>query len=182
MEIFDSLCKIAKDNGAYKAAVIPVSEVVTDTSFRTLCEKNVCGNYGKNWKCPPDAGEINELIAELRSYKYILVYQSVNTLEDSYDFEGMAAAADLHGRLMFSVREEAEALDLPRRLYLGAGGCRLCEVCAKKTNESCRHPDKAMPSLEAYGVNVSKLASEAGMKYINGVNTVTYFGAVAFDI
>jgi hypothetical protein len=38
-----------------------------------------------------------------------------------------------------------------------------------------------MPSLEAYGVNVSALASAAGMKYINGQNTVTYFGAVLFD-
>jgi hypothetical protein len=39
-----------------------------------------------------------------------------------------------------------------------------------------------MPSLEAYGVNVSKLAASAGMKYINGQNTVTYFGAVLFSL
>jgi hypothetical protein len=39
-----------------------------------------------------------------------------------------------------------------------------------------------MPSLEAYGVNVSGLASVAGMKYINGQDTVTYFGAVLFSL
>ena len=44
--------------GAYKARVIPVSDVETDESFRRLCEQNVCGNYGKNWACPPDAGGI----------------------------------------------------------------------------------------------------------------------------
>ena len=38
-----------------------------------------------------------------------------------------------------------------------------------------------MASLEAYGVNVSELASASGMKYINGQNTVTYFGAVFFQ-
>ena len=38
--------------------------------------------------------------------------------------------------------------------------------------------DLAMSSLEAYGINVSVLAPQAGMKYINGINTVTYFGAV----
>lgn len=182
MELFDSLCKIATDNGAYKAAVIEVSAVETDVSFRTLCEQNVCGNYGKNWMCPPDAGDINGLISELRSYKYILVYQSVGELEDSYDFEGMAEAAEKHHRLMLSVREDLEKTKFKRKLFLGAGGCRLCEVCAKKTNENCRNPGKASPSLEAYGVNVSKLASAAGMKYINGQNTVTYFGAVLFDI
>jgi hypothetical protein len=37
-----------------------------------------------------------------------------------------------------------------------------------------------MASLEAYGFNVSRLAAAADMKYINGQNTVTYFGAVLF--
>ena len=39
-----------------------------------------------------------------------------------------------------------------------------------------------MASLEAYGVNVSRMAQAAGMKYINGANTVTYFGAVLFSL
>ena len=37
-----------------------------------------------------------------------------------------------------------------------------------------------MKSLEAYGIHVSKMAEAAGMKYINGQDTVTYFGAVLF--
>ena len=60
----------------------------------------------------------------------------------------------------------------------GPAGCRVCSVCAKVTGEPCRHPDMAMRSLETYGINVSLLAQEAGMRYINGQNTVTYFGAV----
>ena len=39
-----------------------------------------------------------------------------------------------------------------------------------------------MSSLATYGINVSKLAKAAGMKYINGQNTVTYFGAALFDL
>jgi len=39
-----------------------------------------------------------------------------------------------------------------------------------------------MPSLETYGINVSRLAPAVGMKYVNGVNTVTYFGAVLFSL
>ncbi len=181
-KLFEALSDTVLSKGAYKAAVIPVSDVSVDASFRSLCEQNVCGSYGKNWMCPPDAGDIDELMAALKSYEYILVYQTVSTLEDSYDFEGMADAAEKHHKLMYEIREDIEKTDLKRKLFLGAGGCRLCKVCAKRTNEPCRHPDKATPSLEAYGVNVSKLAAAAGMKYINGVNTVTYFGAVLFDI
>lgn len=67
-------------------------------------------------------------------------------------------------------------------LHLGTGGCGLCEVCAKRTDEPCRYPKLAMPSLETYGINVSRLAPAVGMKYVNGVNTVTYFGAVLFSL
>ena len=31
--------------------------------------------------------------------------------------------------------------------------------------------------METYGIAVSTLAKSCGMNYINGVNTVTYFGA-----
>ena len=54
------------------------------------------------------------------------------------------------------------------------------QLLSKRTNEPCRHPELAMPSLETYGINVSELAASSGMKYINGQNTVTYFGALLF--
>ncbi len=180
-ERFDRMAEIALSLGAFRAAVIPVSDVETDASFRDMCAANVCGNYGRNWMCPPDAGDIPDLMAALKSYSYVLVYQTVTELEDSYDFEGMMDAGVAHNKLMIALRDKLNAENLPRVLHLGAGGCRMCEVCAKRTNEPCRHPDLAVASLETYGVNVSKLAPAAGMKYINGQDTVTYFGAVLFD-
>ena len=181
-EIFNQLTDLALSLGAFRASVIPVENIETDASFRDLCAANVCGNYGRNWMCPPDAGDIHDLMAALHTYAYALVYQTVSELEDSYDFEGMMDAGVAHNRLMVELRRGIDALALPRVLHLGAGGCRMCEVCAKRTGEPCRHPDQAVASLETYGVNVSKLAPAAGMKYINGKDTVTYFGAVLFDL
>ena len=180
--LFDEMITLALSLGAYKASVIPVTEVETDPSFRDLCASNVCGNYGRNWMCPPDAGDIHDLIDRLRTYNYMLVYQTVSELEDSYDFEGMMDAGIAHNRLMVEMRQKLAEFPLSRVLHLGAGGCRMCEVCAKRTGEPCRHPEDAVASLETYGVNVSKLAPAAGMKYINGKDTVTYFGAMLFDI
>ena len=179
--LFDRMVALATRLGAYRAAVIPVSAVVTDASFRAMCASNVCGNYGRSWMCPPDVGEIGELMAALRTYTYVLVYQTVSELEDSYDFEGMMEAGAAHNRLMATLREGLKAESLPRVLHLGAGGCRMCEVCAKRTGEPCRQPHLAVASLETYGVNVSELARAAGMRYVNGQDTVTYFGAVLFD-
>ncbi len=168
--------------GAYKACVIAASDISTDRAFRDMCKMNACGVYGKCWMCPPYVGDIDELMQKIREYDYALVYQTVSELEDSFDFEGMVAAKKRTYPLAQAFRKVFSDMNISRVLHLGAGGCGVCEVCAKKTNEPCRFPEKAMPSLEAYGINVSELAKAAGMKYINGKDTVTYFGAVLFSL
>ena len=65
-------------------------------------------------------------------------------------------------------------------LHLSCGGCRLCQRCAKEDGEPCRMPEKAMSSLEGYCVDVYNTTKDTPLKYINGQNTVTYFGAILF--
>ena len=179
-KLFDELISVPLALGAYKASVIQTKEIILDRAFRDLCASNACGVYGKCWMCPPDVGNIDVLMDEVGKYDYALVYQTVTELEDSYDFEGMIAAKKRSYPLSQSLRENFDDPKFAKVLHLGAGGCGMCEVCSKRTGEPCRSPEKAMPSLEAYGINVSELAKASGMKYINGQNTVTYFGAVLF--
>ncbi|MEG1427009.1 MAG: DUF2284 domain-containing protein, partial [Oscillospiraceae bacterium] len=106
--------------GASHAAVIDVGEIVFDTAFRDACARNACGKFGKSWMCPPNVGEINQLIAEAKSYKSALVFQLIGTLEDSYDFEGMMDC----GQKMNDLTQQIHAVlhaDFPDALYLGAG-------------------------------------------------------------
>ena len=168
------------EEGAFRAAFVPVADIRFDRAFRDMCATNACGNYGRCWMCPPDVGGIDEMMAEAQSYDFALVYQTVDPLEDSFDFEGMMDAAARSSRLSQKLTGILREGSFPRWLQLGAGGCHVCQVCAKRTNEPCRHPDLALASLETYGADVSKLAEAAGMKYINGQNTVTFFGAVLF--
>ncbi|MFI3169692.1 MAG: DUF2284 domain-containing protein [Faecalibacterium sp.] len=166
--------------GAAHAGIVNVADIHFDPAFRELCVSNACGNYGKCWMCPPDAGDIHELIARAKTFDKALVYQTIGTLEDSYDFEGMMEAADVHNQLARKALAEFSALPFQKHLHLGAGGCHQCPVCAKRTNEPCRFPEKAMASLETYGVAVSELAVQAKMNYINGQDTVTYFSAFLY--
>ena len=168
--------------GSTKANIIDTKDIVLDRAFRDMCKVNSCGVYGKCWMCPPDVGDIDTLMSKVKNYDYALVYQTVTEIEDSFDFEGMIAAKKKSYPLAQSLRKVFSDLNITNVLHLGAGGCGVCESCAKKTNEPCRFPEKAMPSLEAYGINVSELAKSAGMNYINGRNTVTYFGAVLFSL
>ena len=164
------------DAGAHRIGVVAVEDIDFQPEFRKLCESNACGMFGRSWMCPPLVGEVEELIQSLKAYQWAVVYQTVDELEDSYDFEGMMAAGEKMNRLTTRVRRELA--EVSPRLFLGAGGCRICQRCSKLDGQPCRRPEEAISSLEAYGINVSALAAQAGMQYINGSDTVTYFGAV----
>ena len=99
MNAWNQLEERAVELGAFRAGVIPVSEIAFDRSFRDICASNACGNYGRCWMCPPDTGDIDTLMAQARSYDWALVYQTVSPLEDSFDFEGMMEAAHRHSQL-----------------------------------------------------------------------------------
>ncbi|WMJ21773.1 DUF2284 domain-containing protein [Paludicola sp. MB14-C6] len=172
----DSIERILK-LGAKRVEVIPVSKVAFYPEIRKSCEMNQCGAYGKNWTCPPHIGDINELISELSQYKNVLVYQCVYELEDSYDIEGMDEGQKQFHKLTNKIAQLYAGSNPPVKV-LSAGGCRICAVCGAVTNTPCRFPSVAYSSLEAHGIQVSELAKACGMKYINGKNTVTYFGAI----
>lgn len=181
-EFFEEIIKMPLSLGANKANIITTDKITFDKYFREICVSNACGMYGKCWMCPPSVGDIFELMGEVKKYDYILVYQTVGILEDSYDFDGMMVAKRISSKLTCQVRASFKKFNMSNILVLGVGGCGICDVCSKSEDKSCRFPELAIPSLEAYGINVSLLAKEAKMKYINGENTVTYFGAVLFNI
>ncbi len=173
------LIDIALDAGANNAAVIRTEEIVLSASFREICERNACGKYGRCWTCPPDIGEIDTLMAEVRAYRYGLMYQTIGKLEDSFDVEGMESAAKAH-QVVGQRLEAFLMLMLEKHLHLSCGGCRICERCAKADGLPCRDPERALPSMEGYGIDVYNTCKPTALKYINGQNTVTYFGIVLF--
>jgi predicted metal-binding protein len=167
----------AAKHGAAGSAIINVSEIIFRPEFRAMCKDNRCGNYGRNWRCPPDAGEIEDLICRLKRMTRAMVFKFVWALSRAYDWKGMTA-----GGKQFSKMVQKLALALapawPQAIVLGAGPCHVCPECAIITREPCRYPEGAITSLEASGVDVSQLAKLGGLKYNNGPKTVTYFGAV----
>lgn len=160
-------------------AVLNTGEIRFDPAFRVSCESNACGFYGACWMCPPDVGDVHVLMARAKSYEHALVFQTVHVIADSFDIEGMRRASKQHNRLIYQLRRTAERQGMDCFL-LGAGACGGCKTCARKKNEPCTHPDRAVVPLEAAGVDVYQLAKLSGLAYMNGKNTVTYFGALFY--
>lgn len=126
--------------------------------------------------CPPDVGDIGSLIAKAGSYSHGLLYRNLFRIEDSFDIEGMLEAAQKHNDCAAKMRDSLR--DVPGLLHLSAGACRMCGECTKVNGLPCAFPDKALSSLEAYGVDVYRTAVNAGIEYNGGPNTVTYFGLI----
>ncbi len=166
--------------GAKKAAVIDQKQIVLSAEFRKICESNQCGGYGQCWMCPPYLGPIDELMEQVRRYPQAVLYQTIYPLEDSYDIEGMFEAGASHAQVSQKIQKNVKALLKESFLHLTCGGCHLCETCAKRTDEPCRFPEKALASLEGYGIDVYSTTKDTPLKYINGQDTVTYFGMILF--
>lgn len=176
----NKLISAALEAGAHKAVILDGSNVVLSAEFRDICKANQCGKYGKCWVCPPELPEVNDVMAKIRSYDYVLWYQTVSSIEDSFDIEGMIEAGKNHVQLSQRLRDVVAERLPDNALHLSCGGCRLCPRCAKEDGLPCRMPEKAMASLEGYCVDVYNTTKDTQLKYINGQNTVTYFGAILF--
>ena len=164
--------------GITEAGHIKPDELCFGEEIRKLCEGNVCRNYGASWACPPAVGPVEECRRRCLAYGDAMLFAAAYPLADSFDFEGMKAAHGLFkrvcDRLYFAAPEKTAGF-----LLLSNEGCSRCESCTYPS-APCRMPDMLFPSLEGFGIYVNKAASSAGIRYINGPDTVTYFGLLLY--
>lgn len=177
----EQLIRIALNAGADKAAVIGGEQIKLSRDFRDICATNACGKYGKCYMCPPDVGDIEVLMDRVKGFSRVLIYQTITSLEDSFDYEGMVTAGHNHVWLSQRIQGQLPELLPGGFLHLTCGGCRLCDECRKAQGLPCEFPDRALPSVESYGIDVYNTVKGTGLKYINGPDTVTYFGMVCFE-
>lgn len=118
-----------------------------------------CGNYGKQWGCPPFDFDVVE---RLSKYHNLRVIATKITLHD----KGILPCEINNLLRPERVRLEAELLRMESdysalaSTYIGeclhcANGC-----CARLEGKACCHPELVRPSLEAYGFDVAKTVSE----------------------
>lgn len=183
MEIrFDELVKDALELKATYAAMADTSKIKFHEDYRKACEKNVCQMYDTNWMGPPAVGPIDELMNKARQYKQGLLIQTVHKVKSSFDLKGMMAAGKVHEEVFRKVLDNMKSkYKLEEILPLNAGCCKICERCAYLDGEKCRHKDRALSSVEAYGIDVMALEKSAGIPYYNGPNTVSYVGLILFN-
>ena len=166
------LVDLAREYGFDAAGPLDVTGLEVLQDVRDACAKNTCGQYGASWACPPAFGDLEESRKIIEKYKSGIIVQSVQELEDSFDFEGIAELGQRHGKnfqkLLKRLRE-----DYPNLMALGTGGCNTCKKCTYP-DEPCRFPDRLTYSMEGFGLFVNKVCKDNGLEYNHGPNTMTY--------
>ncbi len=136
--------------------------------FIECCKR--CHNYAQQWVCPPYECDIQE---ELKPYHHVDIFGHQIVLSPSLKvrkYNNPEEQTKIISQIMSWARHETDPMMLrlegehPRSRACYAGSCKLCPegACTRiATPQSpCRHPEEARHSLENYGFDLGKTASE----------------------
>ncbi len=131
--------------------------------------------------CPPAVDSFEDCKAQILELSQGVVFQTVYKLEDSFDFDGMVKAAEIHETVFRSILDYIQSDSrFPDVFALNVGDCKACKKCTYPDDKQCRFPDKAVASVEAYCIDVNALVSNCDIAYNNGANTVSFVGLFLF--
>jgi predicted metal-binding protein len=125
--------------------------------FIKYCKE--CRNYGKLWSCPPF---VHDTMAELRQYSNVFLV-ATKIIPDGKEIPFSEAKRFFRPERL---RLEKKLLDMEAqydgRALAFAGSCLYCPegTCSRLSNQPCRHPELVRPSLESYGFDLGRTASE----------------------
>ncbi len=170
-------CERARSLGFDEAVAFSPAVLRAREDVRAMCAADKCGAYGKNWTCPPHCGDLSSCQEKMRSYRHGLLVQTVGRLNKTIDTKAYRETENRHLE-QFSHLCDAIRRQYPHALCLGTGGCRVCKSCAWP--EECRFPDKAVSSMEGYGLFVTEVCRAAGLQYHHGEKTITYTACVLY--
>ena len=170
----EKILKAAEAAGIDRAAFVDADDLVFEYDFRKYCEMNNCGNYGRNYGCPPDCGTPQQMEEKAMRYKKALVLQTIQPVENITDAAETGPLKKKHNARVRAFMDELAAEGISG-LPIMAGPCSQCSRCAKETGEPCRFPDRVASCLSAYGINVAKLCETCGIPWDYGKHKVGFF-------
>lgn len=175
----DEIQRMAGQEGFSHVGFLKTGDLRFLKEVRDMCASGRCHSYGKCWTCPPHCGTLEDSIRKAQRYQHGIVLQMTGMMADDFDWECMQETEERLKNAMFAMADQLRLKNIPF-LPMTAGTCRLCAQCACP-DSPCRFPDKAMISMEAYGLVVSDTCLAAGLGYNYGKQTMTFTGCILFN-
>ena len=170
----EKVMELALQIGFTHAGTMDPATAVLRSEVRDMCA--ACSQYGLRWSCPPGCGDLETLRQRLTEYKEGVLVQTVGNLEDDFDAEAIMGTQELHKEQLQKLIKPLKEL-FPDAAILGAGCCTVCKTCTYP-DAPCRFPDRLMASMEAWGMVVSDVCRDNGVKYYYGPLTIAYTSCI----
>jgi predicted metal-binding protein len=170
------LIDLIKMSGFSTVGHFDPAQLVVHPEVRAMCAADRCHAFGKSWSCPPACGSIEEYQALFKRYHTGYLFQTIATMEDSFDYDGIERGSNEHARRLNDLANRAHRVKASLNrdiLILGAGSCTLCEVCTYP-DAPCRYPQKVFPSMEATGLIVNDVCELSAVPYYHGPHTIAF--------
>ncbi len=179
---------LALKNGASRAAVFPAGKVVIDDRIRIKCEVPHCENLRKNLMCyyAPDVERMKKLI---RAYEVAILIQTIHPVETPVKNQGHGSLIDAYAssiplhKIINKVESAAFMMGFGYAVGFIGGPCKLCKTCVGPfSKDQCRHPFMSRPSMESVGMDVARIAKNAGLPFdIPSVKEVVWNGLILLE-
>ncbi len=142
------LVKLAqKLNGACQAKIISPSDVETAAWVRLKCQFG-CDGFNQCLVCPPYSPTPQQMRKVLDCYARAVLVHFGDYPDSKTQMAKLERTVFLKGAW--------------KAFGMGGGSCLFCETCTMQEG-TCRHSEKARPSMEACGIDVYTTVKRAGL-------------------
>lgn len=173
----EKLKTIALKTGFWETGMIQIDTLHYNSVVRKICIEK-CQYYGTSWACPPAVGTLEQCRKRCEQYDYMMLFSGKYEIEDFFNSAKLLESISWFKKMVERFDKKISNF-LSSYILLSNEGCGVCQSCTWP-DAPCRFPDKLYHSIEGYGFNINQLADYAKMRYNNGQNTITYFGALLF--
>ncbi len=163
----EDLIGLALRMGATSAARIPSRDISVSDDLARLCLEPRCPSYGLSASCPPHVSGPDGFRKLLEGFEHAVVFKievPSEILLSSGRNEIFRLLHDIAAGIESAAREQGHR----RARGFAGGSCRRL-FCAEEREcrvvgegGTCRHPDRARPSMSGFGIDVARLMAAAG--------------------
>lgn len=141
---------------------LDISRIKPRNSVRLKCQVPLCEYYNVCKTCPPNIPTVEEFREILKDYTKAFLIVLREKIDDIETYRTDFSAELKLAELINGLELEAFQHGLYGAMGLCVGGCKYCTHCTP-SGEPCRHPFKARPSPEGFGIDITELARETGV-------------------
>ena len=162
----------AVELGATDAKIITADMVLIDERVRAKCIIPLCGNYGTNANCPPNAIDLDLMRKIVNNFHYAIFIRIKVPSEEMSGTEfrekrRAARSAMINFKIVAKIESEAFYDGYHLAVGFAGGPCKIyfCpdkECSAIVPGQPCRHALRARDSMEGVGMDAFTMAAKVG--------------------